>query len=230
MSKNKPFTTVPPKEVDVIVQETTQPPVNDSESGATPAIDKQDESGFQPSQSEPVVTTKAPEAPKEVAPTAKAIDEDGVDISVLANRVAWIREHGTIAENTVISILENYVSICGKSVDLNKIGVEQQRLWRMFEYIHSQPKEFSKLYSLVLMYAKEHQDTIFDLTKLFRANEALTLSQDQLQCFNNLRTLIINTVKTPDVRRVNSLLDVSKVVNHSSIPEHVRGLYISFYS
>jgi len=171
--------------------------------------------------------TQPPEVQSKAADDIKA---DGVQLSVFENRLAWIKEHGTINEQHVVLVLENYVKVGLSSVNLNDIAVEQQRLWRLFEYIHNQPSEFQKLYTLVIDFAKEHKDTLFNLSTLFRAQSGLNLSVDQLSAFNNLRTLVLNTIQTVDVKMVKTLIDIRKIVEHDAIPEHIRGMYVAFYN
>lgn len=196
-------------------------------------------------QFEHVISTTHPEQTEEVASTTKpevvektvkqetktAIVEDGVQLSVFENRVEWIRANGTVHEKHTLTVLENYVNICSKSIDLNAIAIEQQRLWRLFEYMHNQPTEFQNLFTLVIVFAREYRTTVFNLAALFRGQSSMTLASDKLQCFNNLRTLILNTADSfGDRSKVKALVDIKKIVDHEVIPEHIRGLYVSFYN
>ena len=127
-------------------------------------------------------------------------------------------------------MLQNYVKVGLTSVNLNDIAVEQQRLWRLFEYIHNQPAEFQKLFGLIIEFAKEYKDNLFGITMLFRAQSGLSLSLDQLNAFNNLRTLMLNTAQTKDLSKVKMLVDIRKIVENDSIPEHIRGMYVAYYN
>ncbi len=166
----------------------------------------------------------------EVAP---AIDTsaDGLQLSVFATRIAFLKDNGTDNEKHVITALERYVDVCSKTIDMNRVAIEQQRLWRLFEYIHNKPEEFSKLYSLVLEFAKEYRKTVFHTSMFFRAQNGLTLGKEQLLAFDHLRTLITNTVdNVGDRSKIKALIDIGKIVNHDCIPEHIRGQYVAFYN
>lgn len=178
---------------------------------------------------DPVKETIAQEAPVDKVVAAAPIESDGVQLSVFENRVAWIEKNGSDHEKHALVVLQNYVRVNQTSVDLDAIAVEQQRLWRLFEYIHNQPKEFQKLFGLVIEFAREYRKTVFNLALFFRAQASMNLSADSLQAFNNLRTLVLNTADTKDKRKVKALIDIRKIVEHDSIPEHVRGLYVAFY-
>lgn len=153
-----------------------------------------------------------------------------VQLNVFQNRIDFIKENGTASEKHVITVLTHYVEVCSISVDLNVIAIEQQRLWRLFEYIHNQPQEFQKLYSLVIEFGREYQEQVFNLAKFFRAQSGLTLSVDQLNTYNNLRTLVLNTVQTKDRSKVKTLIDIRKIVEQDAIPEHIRGAYVAYYN
>lgn len=175
---------------------------------------------------EPTLGMDVRVVPKE--PT-EAIKEDGVQLSAFATRMAWIEAHGTTHEQYVKNVMENYVKVGLTSVDLEKIAVEQKRLWRLFAYIHAHPQEFSKLFNIVLEFGREYREQLFNLHMLYRAQEGLALGADEMQCFNNLRTLVLNTIESKSRKAVKSILDVRKIVEHNLIPEHVRGLYVAFY-
>jgi hypothetical protein len=175
-------------------------------------------------------TTQPPVVETTTKPPVADIEVDGVQLSVFENRVQWIKEHGSTNEKHVLVVMENYVKIGQSSVNLNDIAIEQQRLWRLFEYIHNQPAEFQKLYTLLLDFAKEYKDTLFNLSTFFRAQSGLSLAVDQLSAFNNLRTLVLNTIQTKDISMVKTLLDIRKIVEHDAIPEHIRGMYVAFYN
>lgn len=204
-------------------ENTTTLPPEDTQSTVTT---QSPETTQAPEVTQPPVTTQAPEVTK--APVSQEAKEE--ELSVFANRLLWIGEHGTVHEKHVVAVLNNYVAVGLSSVNLNDIAVEQQRFWRLFEYIHNQPAEFQKLYSLVIEFGKEYKDTLFNLSTLFRAQSGLNLSADQLSAFNNLRTLLLNTIQTKDLTKVKKLVDIRKIVEHDSIPEHIRGMYVSFYS
>ena len=82
---------------------------------------------------------------------------------------------------------------------------------------------------MVIEFAREYRKTVFNLALFFRAQASMNLSADSMQAFNNLRTLVLNTADTKDKRKVKALIDIRKIVEHDSIPEHVRGLYVAFY-
>lgn len=175
---------------------------------------------------EPTLGMDVRVVPKE---PVEAIKEDGVQLSAFATRMAWIEAHGTTHEQYVKNVMENYVKVGLTSVDLEKIAVEQKRLWRLFAYIHAHPQEFSKLFNIVLEFGREYREQLFNLHMLYRAQEGLALGADEMQCFNNLRTLVLNTIESKSRKAVKSILDVRKIVEHNLIPEHVRGLYVAFY-
>lgn len=154
---------------------------------------------------------------------------DGVQLSAFQTRLAWIEAHGTTHEKYVKNVLTNYVEVCTKSVDLEKISVEQKRLWRLFAYLHAHPGEFSKLYNIVIEFGREYKDELFNLHMFFRAQEGLALGKDEMQCFNNLRSLVLNTVESKRKQAVKAILDIRKIVDHPLIPEHVRGMYVAYY-
>lgn len=185
---------------------------------------------------EVTTTTAAPEAT--LVPDTTQVNEHksskkqeaSSKSNVFEERVEWVKEHGTISEKHVVESMERYVAICSKTVDLNSIAVEQQRMWRLFEFMHNNPKEFVKLFGLVLMFARQYKDTVFSMIMLFRAQSSLNLSVDVLVAYNNLRTLIINSAQTVDLSKVKMLVDIRKIVEHDSIPEEVRGMYVSMYA
>jgi hypothetical protein len=176
--------------------------------------------------SEPQLGLDVKHVPKD---PAELIKEDGVQLSAFATRMAWIESHGTTHEQYVKNVLTNYVQVGLTSVDLEKIAVEQKRLWRLFAYLHAHPQEFSKLYNIVIEFAREYHDDLFNLHMFFRAQEGLAMGADEMQCFNNLRTLVLNTVEAKSKQAVKSILDIRKIVDHNLIPEHVRGMYVAFY-
>ena len=165
----------------------------------------------------------------EAKPAKVDTNADGLQLSVFANRVAFVKEHGTVEEQQVLSILEGYVDVCSKSIDLNKIAQQQQRLWRMFEYIHNKPDQFQKLFGLVIEFAREYKDNVFDIANIYRAQEALTISADQLQVFTALRQLVVSTVKTKNKADVKRLIDIKKIMDMDGVPEHIRGFYVAYY-
>ena len=154
---------------------------------------------------------------------------DGVQLSAFQTRMAWIAEHGTTHEQYVKNVMTNYVQVCTTSVDLEKIAVEQKRFWRLFAYLHAHPAEFNKLFNIVIEFARQYQDELFNLQMLYRAQEGLSMGADEMQCYNNLRTLVLNTIQSKSKKAVKSILDIRKIVDHPLIPEIVRGQYVAFY-
>lgn len=149
---------------------------------------------------------------------------------VFEERMKFLEEHGSANEQHVVTVLRNYVEVCTTSIELDKIGMEQQRLWRLFMYIHHQPQEFKKLFAILIDFAKKYKEECFSIDKFFRAQQTLNLSKDDLRAFDNLRTLVINTAESVDKRKIKAIVDIRKIVEHNSIPEHIRSSYISFYS
>lgn len=176
---------------------------------------------------------KNPEAEKEEKEEAKVESKKEVEKlssdSTFEQRLAWIKEHGSMHEKHTVTVMENYVQVGLTSISLERLAAEQLRFWRLFEYMHNQPAEFQKLYGIIIMFAKEYQDKLFNLSVMFRAQSSLSLSLDQLVAFNQLRTLILNTIQTKDISKVKTLIDIRKIVEHDSIPENVRGLYVEYY-
>lgn len=154
---------------------------------------------------------------------------DGVQLSAFQTRMAWIAEHGTTHEQYVKNVMTNYVQVCLTSVDLEKIAIEQKRFWRLFAYLHAHPAEFNKLFNIVIEFARQYQDELFNLQMLYRAQEGLAMGSDEMQCYNNLRTLVLNTIQSKSKKAVKSILDIRKIVDHPLIPEIVRGQYVAFY-
>lgn len=154
---------------------------------------------------------------------------DGFQLNSFQNRRAWLLENGTDREKHVIAVLDSYVNVCTTSIDLERIAIEQQRLWRLFEYIHVEPQDFRKLFTIVIEYAKEYRETAFDISMFFRAQKALNLDGKRLEAFNNVRTLIINTANTVNIKQVKSILDIRKIIETDAFPEHIRAQYVAFY-
>ena len=154
---------------------------------------------------------------------------DGVQLSAFQTRMAWIDAHGTTHEKYVKNVLVNYVSVGLTCVDLEKISVEQKRLWRLFAYMHAHPQEFLKLYAILIEFAREYRQELFNLHLFFRAQEGLAMGADEMQCFNQLRSLVLNTVESKSKQAVKALIDIRKIVSHDMIPEHVRGMYVAYY-
>jgi hypothetical protein len=154
---------------------------------------------------------------------------DGLQLSVFQTRMAWIAANGTTHEQYVKNAMEQYVKVCTASIDLDRIAVEQKRLWRLLGYIHAHPAEFRKLFTIVIEFAKEYDDELFNLHMFFRAQEGLSLDRNEMQCFSNLRTLILNTIQSTNKARVKALIDIRKIVENDLIPENVRGQYVAFY-
>lgn len=154
---------------------------------------------------------------------------DGVQLSAFQTRMAWIDAHGTTHEKYVKNVLVNYVSVGLTCVDLEKISVEQKRLWRLFAYMHAHPQEFLKLYAILIEFAREYRQELFNLHMFFRAQEGLAMGADEMQCFNQLRSLVLNTIESKSKQAVKALIDIRKIVSHDMIPEHVRGMYVAYY-
>ena len=154
---------------------------------------------------------------------------DGVQLSAFQTRMAWIDAHGTTHEKYVKNVLVNYVSVGLTCVDLEKISVEQKRLWRLFAYMHAHPQEFLKLYAILIEFAREYRQELFNLHMFFRAQEGLAMGADEMQCFNQLRSLVPNTIESKSKQAVKALIDIRKIVSHDMIPEHVRGMYVAYY-
>ena len=165
----------------------------------------------------PVVEVKEVEEPKK-----ESLDS-------FETRIDWVKQNGSTTEKQVINVLENYVKVCTTSISLEAIAIEQQRLWRLFEYIHSNPTEFRKLFNIVIEFGKKYKESAFDISMFFRAQGALSLSGDALQAFNNIRTLIINTINTNNKSNIKSILDIRKIIENNAIPEHVRAQYVAYY-
>jgi hypothetical protein len=165
----------------------------------------------------PVVEVKEVEEPKK-----ESLDS-------FETRIDWVKQNGSTTEKQVINVLENYVKVCTTSISLEAIAIEQQRLWRLFEYIHSNPTEFRKLFNIVIEFGKKYKESAFDISMFFRAQGALSLSGDSLQAFNNIRTLIINTINTNNKANIKSILDIRKIIENNAIPEHVRAQYVAYY-
>ena len=55
------------------------------------------------------------------------------------------------------------------------------------------------------------------------------MGADEMQCFNQLRSLVLNTVESKSKQAVKALIDIRKIVSHDMIPEHVRGMYVAYY-
>ncbi len=159
------------------------------------------------------------------APKAAAVEK----INTFESRIEWVKANGSVAEKQVINVLENYVKVCTTSISLEAIAIEQQRLWRLFEYIHSNPTEFRKLFNIVIEFGKQYKNTAFDISMFFRAQGAISLTGNHLQAFNNIRTLIINTINTNDKSKIKSILDIRKIIENDAIPEHVRAQYVAYY-
>lgn len=186
--------------------------------------DKTDELMASPT---PVGDTFVQETKEE--PAKVDIEADGLQLSVFENRVAFLKEKGTNEEKYVVAVLENYVSVCSTSIDKNKIGVEQQRLWRLFEYIHNKPQQFKSLFQIVIEFGRQYKTSVFEISKFYRAQEALTLNQDQLAAYNGIRQLILETISTKNRADVKRLVDIRKIVSYDCVPEHIRGFYVAFY-
>ena len=171
-----------------------------------------------------VVTTAAPvvEVKEVEEPKKESLDS-------FETRIDWVKQNGSTTEKQVINVLENYVKVCTTSISLEAIAIEQQRLWRLFEYIHSNPTEFRKLFNIVIEFGKKYKESAFDISMSFRAQGALSLSGDALQAFNNIRTLIINTINTNNKANIKSILDIRKIIENNAIPEHVRAQYVAYY-
>ena len=171
-----------------------------------------------------VVTTAAPvvEVKEVEEPKKESLDS-------FETRIDWVKQNGSTTEKQVINVLENYVKVCTTSISLEAIAIEQQRLWRLFEYIHSNPTEFRKLFNIVIEFGKKYKESAFDISMFFRAQGALSLSGDALQAFNNIRTLIINTINTNNKANIKSILDIRKIIENNAIPEHVRAQYVAYY-
>jgi hypothetical protein len=235
--KNQAYTTQTPAEQALVVEEETVQENTQEAAVTTTAAPEVTTTAAPVTTQVPTTTTAAPttQPPTTQAPTTdapvveKAIDKQGVDLAVFENKVEWIKTHGSTEEKHTLTVLENYLAVCTTAVDLDKIAAEQKRLWRLFEYINSKPQHFQKLWRLVIDFAREHEEEAFDMSLFFRAQKGIGLAQDQLTCFNNLRTLIINTLKTKDVKKVKNLVDVRRIVEHDSIPEQTRGMYVAYY-
>ena len=171
-----------------------------------------------------VTTTAAPvvEVKKVDEPKKESLDS-------FETRIDWVKQNGSTAEKQVINVLENYVRVCTTSISLEAIAIEQQRFWRLLEYIHSNPTEFRKLFNIVIEFGKKYKESAFDISMFFRAQGALSLSGDALQAFNNIRTLIINTINTNNKSNIKSILDIRKIIENNAIPEHVRAQYVAYY-
>lgn len=160
---------------------------------------------------------------------AADLQADGIQLSVFQTRLAWIEENGSSHEKYVKNVLQNYVNVCSTTIDLNKIVVEQKRLWRLFAYINAHPAEFAAQFNILIEFAREYKEQVFNLHMFFRGQEGLSLGKDELQCFNNLRSLVLNTIESRSKSQVKNLVDIRKIVDHSSIPEITRGQYVAFY-
>lgn len=164
------------------------------------------------------------------APVIKEVEEPKKEsLDSFETRIDWVKQNGSTTEKQVINVLENYVKVCTTSISLEAIAIEQQRLWRLFEYIHSNPTEFRKLFNIVIEFGKKYKESAFDISMFFRAQGALSLSGDALQAFNNIRTLIINTINTNNKANIKSILDIRKIIENNAIPEHVRAQYVAYY-
>ena len=215
MSKNRNFeqqvtTTQPP-------EDTTSDEVNNTSDVGTEA-----QTPVETKVQQQVVTTQPPVVEKQVVKKQENLDS-------FETRISFIKENGSLTEKQVVTVLENYVKVCTTSISLEAIAIEQQRFWRLLEYIHSNPTEFRKLFNIVIDFGKKYKDTAFDISMFYRAQGALSLTGSHLEAFNNIRTLIINTINTNNKSSVKSLLEIRKIIENDAIPEHVRSQYVAYY-
>lgn len=145
-------------------------------------------------------------APVEVKPfstadinkPAEAAKPKLVDIKKLGiqfeQRVEEIKRTGTISQQNMISVLDNYVANMAPNRPISlETGAEYQyKLWKLIENtITSAPRnEFKQMWGILLMYFNKYRDTVFDVRYVFRFATHWNDSDIYLNAFQRLVDLI----------------------------------------
>lgn len=186
----------------------------------------------------PVVTEQAPEAApaatEEVvtaAPAAKTAKEDKAETSALDTKLDKLAAEGTTLQKTIVQTLRDYVAAMrpGRIILDEVINQQQLQLWRIIRLVIESEADFKENYTLLIEFAREHQEGAFNDRYLYRGMETINLDKEQTRHFQGSLNVLKLAATSKNKREAMAQVDLDRVMNVNVFSEDGRNRVIAYF-